>query len=106
MAEGDLEQGHALAEERLRVVTALGDDAEIASALSGLANAAAQRGDYTEATELLERSAEHATRAQAWLPLASTMNNLGYLLLMQGDFARAIETCREAARRCDELWDA
>ena len=103
VAEGDLEQGHALAEERLRVVTALGDDAEIASALSGLANAAAQRGDYTEATELLERSAEHATRAQAWLPLASTMNNLGYLLLMQGDFGRAIETCREAARRFDEL---
>jgi tetratricopeptide (TPR) repeat protein len=103
VAEGDLEQGHALAEERLRVVTALGDDAEIASALSGLANAAAQRGDYTEATELLERSAEHATRAQAWLPLASTMNNLGYLLLMQGDLARAIDTCREAARRFDEL---
>ena len=61
---------HALAAERLRVVTALGDDAEIASALSGLANAAAQRGDYAEAAELLERSAEHATRAQAWLPLA------------------------------------
>ena len=31
------------------------------------------------------------------------MNNLGYLLLMQGDFGRAIETCREAARRFDEL---
>ena len=103
VAEGDLEQGHALAAERLRVVTALGDDAEIASALSGLANAAAQRGDYAEAAELLERSAEHATRAQAWLPLASTMNNLGYLLLMQGDFGRAIETCREAARRFDGL---
>ena len=103
VAEGDLEQGHALADERLRVVTALGDDAEIASALSGLANAALQRGDYNEATELLERSAEHASRAQAWLPLASTMNNLGYLLLMQGDLPRAIETCREAARRFDEL---
>ena len=31
------------------------------------------------------------------------MNNLGYLLLMQGEHARAIETCREAARRFDEL---
>ena len=103
VAEGDLEQGHVLAVERLRVVSALEDDAEIASALSGLANAAAVRGDYAQATELLERSAEHATRAQAWLPLASTMNNLGYLLLMQGDLARAIETCREAARRFDEL---
>ena len=103
VAEGDLEEGHALAEERLRVVSALGDDAEIASALSGLANAAAVRGDYAEATELLERSAEHATRAHAWLPLASTMNNLGYLLLMQGDLDRAIERCREAARRFDEL---
>ena len=103
VAEGDFEQGHALAQERLRVVTALGDDAEIASALSGLANAAAQRGDYADATALLERSTEHATRAQAWLPLASTMNNLGYLLLMQGEHARAIETCREAARRFDEL---
>ncbi|HET9287643.1 MAG TPA: adenylate/guanylate cyclase domain-containing protein [Gaiella sp.] len=103
VAEGDLEEGHALAAERLRVVSALGDDAEIASALSGLANAAAVRGEYAEATELLERAAEHATRAQAWLPLASTMNNLGYLLLMQGDLTRAIETCREAARRFDEL---
>ena len=103
VAEGDFEQGHALAQERLRVVTALGDDAEIASALSGLANAAAQRGDYADATALLERSTEHATRAQAWLPLASTMNNLGYLLLMQGEHARAIETCREAGRRFDEL---
>ena len=103
VAEGDLEQGHALAEERLRVVNALGDDAEIASALSGLANAAAQRGDFAAATELLERSAEHATRAEAWLPLASTMNNLGYLLLMQGEYGRSIETCREAARRFDEL---
>jgi predicted ATPase/class 3 adenylate cyclase len=103
VAEGDLEQGHAFAEERLRVVTALGDDAEIASALSGLANAALQRGAYGEATELLERSADHASRAEAWLPLASTMNNLGYLLLMQGDLRRAIETCREAARRFDEL---
>ena len=103
VAGGDLEQGHALALERLRVVSALEDDGEIASALSGLANAAAVRGDYAEATELLERSTEHATRAQAWLPLASTMNNLGYLLLMQGDLARAIENCREAARRFDEL---
>jgi predicted ATPase len=103
VAEGDLEQGQKLAAERLRVVTALGDDAEIASALSGLANAAAQRGDFAEATELLERSAEHATRAEAWLPLASTMNNLGYLLLMQGEFDRAVETCQEAARRFDEL---
>ena len=103
MAEGDFVQGQALAEERLRVVSALGDDAEIASALSGLANAAAVRGDYSEATELLERAAEHATRGRAWLPLASTMNNLGYLLLMQGDFARAVDRCREAARRFDEL---
>jgi hypothetical protein len=31
------------------------------------------------------------------------MNNLGYLLLMQGDLARAIEKCGEAARRFDEL---
>jgi hypothetical protein len=31
------------------------------------------------------------------------MNNLGYLLLMQGDFGRAIETRREAARRFDGL---
>jgi predicted ATPase/class 3 adenylate cyclase len=102
VAEGDLEEGHTLALERLRVVTALGDDAEIASALSGVANAAAMRGDFGEATELLERSAEHATRAQAWLPLASTMNNLGYLLLMQGELSRAIATCGEAARRFDE----
>ena len=85
------------------MVRALGDEAEIASALSGLANAAAVRGDYSEATELLEQAAEHATRGQAWLPLASTMNNLGYLLLMQGDFARAVDRCREAARRFDEL---
>ena len=103
VAEGDLEEGHALAEERLRVATALGDDGEIASALGGVANAALQRGAFGEATELLERSAEHATRAQAWLPLASTMNNLGYLLLMQGDLVRGIERCREAARRFDEL---
>ena len=82
------------------MLTALGDDAEIASALSGLANAAAQRGDYAEATELLERSAEHATRAQAWLPLASTMNNLGYLLLMQGDFA---PRDRDVPRGCAPL---
>ena len=50
----------ALAAERLRVVTALGDDAEIASALSGLANAAASAATSREATELLEESAEHA----------------------------------------------
>ena len=31
------------------------------------------------------------------------MNNLGYLLLLEGDFGRAIESCRVAARRFDEL---
>ena len=44
------------------MVTALGDDAEMASALSGLANAAAQRGDYADATALLERSTERPER--------------------------------------------
>jgi len=47
--------------------------------------------------------AEHATRAQAWRALASTMSNLGYLSLLQGDAVRGIEQCREAARRFEEL---
>ena len=56
-----------------------------------------------EASALLEQAAEHATRAQAWRALASTMSNLGYLSLLQGDAVRGIEQCREAARRFEEL---
>ncbi len=103
VADGDLETGRSLAVERLRVARALDDDAEVASALGALANAAAMRGEYPEASALLEQAAEHATRAQAWRALASTMNNLGYLSLLQGDAVRGIEQCREAARRFEEL---
>jgi predicted ATPase/class 3 adenylate cyclase len=103
VADGDHEQGQALAGERLRVARALDDDAEVASALSALANAAATHGEFARATELLEQAAEHAHRARAWLELASTMSNLGYLSLLQGDDARGVEQCREAARRFDEL---
>ena len=67
-----------------------------------MANAAAMRGSYLEASALLEQAAEHATRAQAWRALASTMSNLGHSLL-QGDAVRGIEQCREAARRFEEL---
>ena len=46
VADGDLETGRSLAVERLRVARALDDDAEVASALGALANAAAMRGEY------------------------------------------------------------
>jgi predicted ATPase/class 3 adenylate cyclase len=103
VADGDLETAQALALERLDVCRAMGDDADIASALGALANAAAGAGDFREASDLYEQAILHATAAQAWPELASTLNNLGYLALLQGDTARGIDACSDAARRFAEL---
>ena len=103
VADGDLATARALGDERLAVCRALGDDGEIASALSALANTAAAAGDHDEARELYEQAAEHAERAEAWPELAATLNNLGYLSLLRGEWQRALAECGEARRRFAEL---
>jgi predicted ATPase len=103
VADGDLEMARRLARERLDVCSVIGDDADIASALSALANAAAGAADFGEANVLYEQAVRHAMAAQAWPELASTLNNLGYLALLQGDAVRGIEACGDAARRFADL---
>lgn len=103
VADGDLEAARSLGRERLAVCRALGDDADIASALGALANTAAAVGDYDEARGLYEQAAEHAERAEAWPELAATLNNLGYLSLLRGEWRRALAECGEARRRFAEL---
>ena len=60
--------------------------------------------DTVTSPEELIAAADEACVAMALShALASTMNNLGYLSLLQGDAVRGIEQCREAARRFEEL---
>jgi predicted ATPase/class 3 adenylate cyclase len=103
LADDDVEAARAFGEQRLAIARMLGDDRDVASALSALANVNTALGDYTAASELYEEAVEHASRGEAWPELAATMNNLGYLALMRDDTARAIADSGAARARFGEL---
>ncbi len=102
-AAGDLEEARVFATKRFEVCSALGNDAELPSALSALANIAAARGESDEAAELYEQAAICARHIGARPALASIMNNIGYLSLLRDDHDSALATCREAAALFEEL---
>jgi tetratricopeptide (TPR) repeat protein len=103
LADDDIEAARTFGEQRLAIARMLGDDRDVASALSALANVNTALGDYAAASELYEQAVEHASRAEAWPELAATMNNLGYLALMRDDTARAIADSGAARARFGEL---
>lgn len=102
-AAGDLDEARVYATKRLEVCRTLDDEAGLASALSALANIAADAGKIEEAAELYDQAARIARQAGARPALASIMNNVGYLSLLHEDVDGALKTCREAAALFEEL---
>ncbi len=100
---GELETARSFATDRLEVCRSMGVDAEVASALSSLANVTAATGANDAAAELYEQAATHARRSGERPVLASVMSNLGYLSLLKEDPSAALATCREAAALFEEL---
>ena len=102
-ADDDLTAAQALATERLHVCRELGGDDAIVSALGALANVTVMLGALDDAVRLYEQAAAHARAAGADGALASIMNNLGYVMLLNDDAVGGEARCREAARLFEEL---
>jgi predicted ATPase/class 3 adenylate cyclase len=102
-ADDDTAAAQALATERLQVCRELGGDEGIAGALGGLANVTVMLGAHADAARLYEQAAYHASAAEAEGALAAIVNNLGYVMLLDGDATGGEARCREAARLFGEL---
>ncbi|MCE7951714.1 MAG: GGDEF domain-containing protein [Xanthomonadales bacterium PRO7] len=102
---GRLDSATAHTQRALEAATALGDERDMARALSFLGLIARDRGDYSSAFDLEMRTL--AIRERLGVDLAGTLRNLALICLDLGDdkltrkyFTRAIET---AASRGDSL---
>ena len=99
---GDPVRGIAQAEEAVLMYTRLGGDG-LSRALNYLGNAHSRVGNNAQAIDAYRRASAEAMRTNDPHQRAVATDNLGYLLLLQGDFARAQDLFEDAADLEHEL---
>ena len=99
---GDPVQGIAQAEEAVLMYTRLGSD-RLSRALEYLGNAHSLVGNYGQAIDAYRQAIAEAVRTNDLHRRASATGNLGYLMLQQGDFARAKDLFEDSADLAHEL---
>src|SRR6185369_17099289 len=97
--------------EALAIAERLGSLAGVASQLGNLGFLASDRGDLTQARELLEQSYSQYVRLQDRVLAARTLNALAEILRLQGDlkgagqrFEQVLAISRETGNRTEEGW--
>jgi predicted ATPase len=97
--QSDLEAAESLANEALALSRELGDNQGIGFALNFLGANARARGDYGEATRLLELSVEAIDATGDEFLKVYPLSSLAIVLSVQGEHARAVTLHREVVTR-------
>ena len=87
--QGDTETAERFAEERLHLSRELGDQRDVAFALSSLAVEVMERSSFTEAEALARESLEIACLLGDEDTVGTLLINLGYIVRSSGDLERA-----------------
>jgi ATP/maltotriose-dependent transcriptional regulator MalT len=94
-SQGDLDRAQELREEALAVSSQLGDEAQIAAALDGLAFVIRRKGEFARARAMHQEALEHYRNLDdAWGASRST-DLLGRAAAFQGDFEVALPRLEE-----------
>ncbi|MGH3016956.1 MAG: ATP-binding protein [Gaiellaceae bacterium] len=94
--QGDLEAGRLLADDRLELARARGDDDAIGVALDCLGIIECYAGNFDRAEELQREAVAVFTASANDVQLRSALGMLGFLLFARGAYAEAREVCQDA----------
>jgi predicted ATPase/DNA-binding transcriptional LysR family regulator len=103
--QGDYAGSEILAQERLTLGLAQGDDRHVAGGYSLLSEIAARRGDVARAVELGRQAVDVDRRAGIETGVAVHLHNLGGILLRSGDLAGAKALLEESRAIGESIGD-
>ncbi len=104
-SQGDLDRAEELREEALELSSQLGDVAQIAAALNGLAFVIRRKGEFARARAMHEEALEHYRRLDDRWGVSRSTDLLGRAAAFQGDFEEALPRLEEGLRMWRQVGD-
>jgi predicted ATPase/DNA-binding CsgD family transcriptional regulator len=104
-SQGDLDRAEELREEALELSSQLGDEAQIAAALNGLAFVIRRKGEFARARAMHGEALEHYRRLDDRWGVSRSTDLLGRAAAFQGDFEAALPRLEEGLMMWRQVGD-
>ena len=104
-SQGDLDRAQELREEALAVSRQLGDQAQVAAALNGLAFVFRRRGEFERARAMHQEALELYRKLNDGWGIGRSMDHLGRAAAFEGDYEAALPQLEEGLRMRREVGD-
>ena len=102
---GDLDRAQELHEEALSVASRLGDEAQIAASLNGLAFVVRRKGEFARARAMHQEALEHYRKLNDSWGVGRSTDLLGRAAAFQGDFEAALPRLEEGLKMWRRVGD-